>query len=145
MVTFFLPGAPKGQGRPRSHIAKTRDGLRFIAVYKDAASRAYEQALAMTAKAAMKGRPLLEGALSVEIDAIFGVPPSWSMTKRDEALVGVVRPTGRPDADNILKSALDGLTGVVFRNDSQVVRAVVEKRYGERPMLFVEVDYCVLL
>ncbi len=145
MVTIFIHGEPRGQGRPRSRIAKTRGGALFVSVYKDAASRAYEQALALAAKAVMKSQPPLKGALSIEIDAIFGVPSSWSMARRDEALVGVIRPTGRPDADNVLKAALDGLAGVVFRNDSQIVQATVRKLYGERPMLFIEVNHCVLL
>ncbi len=142
MITIVLPGSPKGQGRPRSHIVKTRDGRQFIAVYKDAASRTYEEALALTAKTVMKSRPPLEGPLVVEVDAIFAVPPSWSMKQRDAALAGVVRPIGRPDIDNVLKSVLDGLANVVFRNDSQIVLATVEKRYGERPMLFIEVSEC---
>ncbi len=141
-ITITLFGKPMGKERPRSHVAWTRQDQPFIAVYTPKATRDYETALALAGKVAMRGRPPLEGPLAIEIDAIFPVPPSWPMKRRDAALAGIVRPTGRPDADNVLKSALDGLANVVFRNDSQIVRAVVEKRYGERPMLFVEVSLC---
>ena len=33
----------------------------------------------------------------------------------------------KPDADNILKSVLDALTGVAYEDDSQVTTAVVRK------------------
>ncbi len=143
-ATIVLYGEPMGKGRPRSRVAWTKQDRPFVAVYTPTETRKYETALAMAGKVAMGNRPPLEGPLTIEIDAIFAVPQSWSQKRRDAALAGVVRPTGRPDLDNVYKM-VDALNGVVWRDDSQVVQATVRKVYGERPMLFVEVDYCVLL
>jgi Holliday junction resolvase RusA-like endonuclease len=70
----------------------------------------------------------------------MGVPRSWPAKKRDAALTGVVRPTGRPDWDNLAKSGLDALNGIVFADDSQVVEATVKKVYSEVPLLRIEVS-----
>lgn len=38
--------------------------------------------------------------------------------------------TTNPDIDKILRSALDSLTGIAFRDDSQVVSITARKTYG---------------
>ena len=50
-----------------------------------------------------------------------------------------MRPTGRPDLDNIVKLYADAFNSVVWRDDSQVVRVVSEKRYSDRPGVLVTV------
>ena len=142
MIVVTLRGEPRGKGRPRSRIARTKGGQPFIAVYTDSETRAYEKALGLAGKVAMGAREPLAGPLAVAVDAVMGVPASWSRPKRDKALAGVLRPTGAPDCDNILKN-IDGLHGIVFENDSQIVAAKIAKRYGEEPMLRVEVDVAV--
>ena len=140
MIVVELPGEPRGKGRPRSRIAGSKvGGQQFVAVYTDAKTRAYEKALAWAGKAAMGPRKPLLGPLAVTVEAVFGVPRSWSRPKRDGALAGVLGHMSAPDVDNCGKAALDGLQGVVFLNDSQVVDLRITKRYGEEPMLRVEV------
>jgi Holliday junction resolvase RusA-like endonuclease len=87
---------------------------------------------------AMAGRPLFAGPLRAVLHAVFQVPASWSNKKREAALAGLAFHTGRPDADNIFKLT-DGLNGVVWHDDSQIVEAHVFKLYGEKPMFRVEV------
>jgi Holliday junction resolvase RusA-like endonuclease len=86
----------------------------------------------------MAGRPPLEDALRVSVLAYFGIPASWSAKKRAAALAGLVRPTKRPDWENVAKM-LDALNGVVWRDDAQVVSGLIEKHYSDRPRLRVEV------
>jgi Holliday junction resolvase RusA-like endonuclease len=42
-------------------------------------------------------------------------------------------PAGKPDADKLLRAVLDALTGLVWRDDAQVVDILARKLYGERP------------
>ena len=115
VIVVELPGEPRGKGRPRSRIAGSKvGGQQFVAVYTDAKTRAYEKALAWAGKAAMGPRKPLLGPLAVTVEAVFGVPRSWSRPKRDSALAGVLRPTGAPDVDNVLK-VIDGLHGICLR------------------------------
>lgn len=137
-IVITLPGPVRGKGRHRSRIAKARDGRTFIANYADAATRSYEGMLRTVAAAVMGGRPPIEGPVLVKLVAVFAVPASWSKRKRAEALAGLIRPTVKPDGDNILKCC-DALNGIVWRDDAQVVSAAIRKVYGERPGLTIEV------
>jgi len=40
-------------------------------------------------------------------------------------------PFVRPDLDKLIRAVLDGLTGVVYEDDQQVVRITAQKAYGE--------------
>jgi len=62
--------------------------------------------------------------------------PKW---KRRAALAGVIRPGKKPDIDNIMKGVADSLSGVIWRDDAQVVRANLEKVYSETPGITVTV------
>ncbi|MFN5250035.1 MAG: RusA family crossover junction endodeoxyribonuclease, partial [Bacteroidota bacterium] len=41
-------------------------------------------------------------------------------------------PTVPPDADKLIRSVLDGLTAIAYRDDAQVTSIVAQKAYGER-------------
>ncbi len=43
------------------------------------------------------------------------------------------------DADNVAKACLDALSGVVWRDDSQVQRLLVEKIAAEPPRILIEI------
>ena len=86
----------------------------------------------------MAGQPVLDGPLTVNVEARFPVPASWSRRKRAAALAGEVFPTGRPDMDNVVKT-LDALNWVVWKDDAQIVTMCVSKRYSESPELRITV------
>lgn len=51
--------------------------------------------------------------------------------------------TIKPDLDNIEKIVLDGLNGIAFKDDKQVIDSHTKKRYcrdGEAPVLAVRVS-----
>lgn len=137
-ICIELRGEPRGKGRPRSRIACTRTGLQFIQVYTDAATRKYEDRLRAAAALAMHGRSILDGPISVSIIARFAVPASWSNRKRDAALAGELRPTGKPDCDNLAK-CIDAFNGIVWEDDAQGVEVAIRKIYSRTPALEVTV------
>lgn len=137
-VTIFLPGQPKGKGRPRFRMIQ-RGAQVFSSAYTDEKTRSYETLLREAAQAVMGDRPLLDGALHLVMEARFGVPASWSKKKQAAALAGSVHPTGKPDLDNLVK-VLDALNGVVWRDDSLIVSADVRKSYSDRPGLTITVE-----
>jgi Holliday junction resolvase RusA-like endonuclease len=51
------------------------------------------------------------------------------------ALSGELCPVKRPDLDNYMKTALDACNEIVFADDSQIVKLIANKRYGEKPRL----------
>jgi Holliday junction resolvase RusA-like endonuclease len=134
IVSIFIPGACVAKGRARH---STRGGV--VRTYTPAKTVSYENLIASRASDAMDGAPPADCALVVSVVAHLPVPASWSAKKRAAALTGLMRPTSRPDVDNYLKSALDGMNAVVFRDDAQIVRATVSKRFAETPGMTIEV------
>ena len=78
----------------------------------------------------MAGREPLKTPLRVMIEATMSIPLSWSKAKRQAALNGDVYPS-RPDVDNIAKTVLDGMNGVVYEDDAQVTHLKVNKKYAQ--------------
>lgn len=133
-IVIELAGPPRGKGRGRA--VATRFGAR---VFTDDKTRTYEAQLRFAGQQAMGRHAPIEGPLAVAVEARFPVAPSWPKKKRLAALAGALRPTTTPDADNLLK-CLDGLNGVVFVDDRQIVDAHIRKIYSDRPGLTVTVD-----
>jgi Holliday junction resolvase RusA-like endonuclease len=134
MITFTVPGQPQGKGRPR--VGKIGAHARLFTPQKTVA---YEGLIAHAAQIAMAGRALVEGPVSVALAIDCQVPASWSQKKQRIALAGEVLPTTKPDADNVVKAVFDGLNGVLWRDDVQVVDLMVRKRYAATPCVRVEV------
>jgi hypothetical protein len=60
-----------------------------------------------------------------------------AMTPKSKARL---RPHTRPDIDKLVRAALDGLTGVCFVDDGQVVDLRASKQYGPAPGVHVQVE-----
>lgn len=53
----------------------------------------------------------------------------------------VISPTKKPDVDNIAKVVLDGLNNFVFKDDNQVSKIFVEKKYtDDTEKIFISVE-----
>lgn len=133
-IAFDVPGEPQGKGRAR---AATINGMTRLYTPKKTAS--YEGLIAMAAQQAMKGAQQMAGPCAVEVLAHFSIPKRASKSKRDAMLAGAIRPTKKPDGDNILKAVCDGINGVVWSDDVQAVDSRVVKLYGSKPGVHVMV------
>jgi Holliday junction resolvase RusA-like endonuclease len=131
IVQFTVTGRPLAKGRVRF----TKTGHAFT----PDRTVGFEGKLALAAQQAMDGRPPVEGPVAVTLEVHLPIAVSWSKKKREAAVLGHVRPTGRPDLDNFAKM-LDALNLVVWNDDSQIVELVVFKRYSEAPQLAITVD-----
>lgn len=80
------------------------------------------------------------GALKMAITAFYPIPTSWSKKKRTAAIGGAIRPTVKPDADNVLKVICDALNGIAYADDKQIVEAAVRKFYVMEPAVVVEIE-----
>jgi Holliday junction resolvase RusA-like endonuclease len=139
LIVVELKGEPKGRLQPQPRIVtRRRDGRQVAILHQASKTRRYQKSLAWAARAAMGRRALITGAVAVTVTAVMSVPRSWSKRKRDAALAGVLRPTGKPDWDNLGKQ-LDAFKGIVWGDDAPVVDGRVVKVYGEEPMLRIEV------
>ena len=99
MIEFVVPGRPVPKGRPRLGVRG-----RKAYVYTPPETREYERLVGWVAKSA--GCRPVEGPVSVALSVYV---------------------KGRLDADNIAKSILDGLNGVAYEDDDQVVELHIWK------------------
>lgn len=141
-VEFTVRGLPVPQGNAKAFV---RGGRAVVATGARTGPLAdWRQAIAAEARAVMTEPPADEPVV-VHLWFRFPRPRSHYLpanARRLEPELRVDAPdfvTTKPDADKIARAALDAMTGVVFRDDSQVARLVVEKRYHSTPGVFVRV------
>ncbi len=72
--------------------------------------------------------------------AYYGIPKSTSKKKHKLMLFKAVRPTKKPDCDNLCKIYLDALNAVAYKDDVQVVDLQVRKFYSENPRVVVTIQ-----
>jgi len=78
---------------------------------------------------------LLKGPISLSIDFVMPILPSWP-EKKVKALErgNMIWYTVKPDTSNLIKWAEDCLTGIVWEDDKQVVILLAMKYYGLKPL-----------
>ncbi|WP_417203733.1 RusA family crossover junction endodeoxyribonuclease [Acetoanaerobium sticklandii] len=118
-----IPGEPIAKGRPRV----TKWGTHTPEKTKN-----YEM-LVRELYFHKNGQTLLSGELYFQIDTFFKIPKSTSKIKALKMENKELRPTKRPDIDNILKSITDSLNGVAYEDDSQIVEVLARKYYSSSP------------
>lgn len=128
MVSFVIPGEPKSKLRHRT----TKQGF----TYNPKQNIEYENWIKQCYCIKHKQK-MLTGQIRAEIIAYLAIPESTSKKKRKEMLEGKIRPTKKPDTDNIAKIVLDSLNTIAFDDDKQVVDLRVEKYYSEEPRVEV--------
>ena len=128
-MTFIVPGEPRGKGRPRF----TKSG----SVYTDGKTKQYEFLIQLLSKQGMRGELPYEGTCGVTITAYYPIPKRASYKKAAAMGRGEILPPVKPDADNIAKIILDGMNGIVFKDDKQVTDLHVFKKYGAIPRVEV--------
>lgn len=128
ITSFILSGVPVPKGRPR---LSTRGG--FARAYTPDKTRRFETAISEAARAAVGPIDPYQGAVEMEAHVIVPIPKSWPRRDKLAALEGRLRPEGKPDLDNYVKALADGMNGVVYADDAQIVSQIASKRYGEDP------------
>lgn len=135
MIQFTIPGHTQAQERPR--FSRAGKGVRTHDAPK---SRAYKELVKLVA---WQNKPLepLQGALKLEVD-VYLVPPKKYHTKPKQALIasGELRPTTKPDTDNLVKGIKDGMSKIIWVDDAQIVELVVRKFYDMQPRAEVKVE-----
>ena len=127
MITFLVEGKPQGKARARTFYNKRMGKMQSITPEQ---TKDYESLIRWSYKAA-GGQYLGEKLISVDIQAFYPIPQSFSKKKKEAAVSEQIRPTTKPDCDNVAKAVLDALNGVAYYDDNQVVCLSVNKYYGE--------------
>ena len=122
MIKFLVEGTPIQQGSMR-HIGHGR-----MIHNKAVELAAWRADIASAAKLA-GCKPILD---PIAITMKFRVKRPKSV-KREY-------PTVAPDLDKYVRSVNDGLTGVAFADDSQVIQIIASKEYADSPGVDIEIS-----
>lgn len=134
MTTFSVDADPVGKQRAR--YAKRGN---FVQAYTPEKTRTYETLIKEAGIQAMGTSEPLETPVTLYLYIRMPIPKSYSKKRVEACLNGSEQPIKKPDASNILKSVEDGLNGVVYKDDSQIINIHVTKVYSTQG----GVDICV--
>jgi len=138
-VIFQVEGTPVPKGRPRF----ARRG-KFVSTYSPKTTVDYESKVSDAAKLAMGSQKPLEGPIVACIYITLPIPASYSKKRLQACLSGEERPIKRSDIDNFCKAIFDGMNGIVFEDDSQVVSLHATKVWGTVGLVEVMVQEHIL-
>lgn len=131
-MKFTIPGEPVGKARPRV----VRNG-NFSRAYTPEKTVNYENLVKLEYQRQCGDAYIAEGGIHMTIIARFAIPNSASKRKAQAMLDGAIRPTKKPDCDNIVKIICDALNGIAYKDDAQIVSVSIEKRYSVMPHIEV--------
>ena len=137
-ANFCILGEPQGKGRPRfstvcGHV-KPRTPEETV-LYENLVKTEYR-------RQTHELRFPDDAMLDVRVIAYYSIPKSVSKKKRQAMLDHKIRPTKKPDFDNIGKVICDALNEIAYRDDAQIVDAQVRKFYSDRPRVVVTIMEC---
>ncbi len=135
-VSFTVWGEPKGKGRPRfSRIDN------YTKAYTPADTVSYENLVKVEYCRQCKNAKFEDGSmLDLRVFAYYAIPKSTSKKKRKLMLDKVIRPTKKPDMDNIIKIIADSLNNIAYHDDAQIVDTMVRKFYSENPRVEISIQ-----
>jgi len=129
-INFIIPGEPKGKGRPKF----SRQG-NFVRTYSPETTVNYENWVKICFQEAKQ--EMLAGELKAKIRCFYGIPNSYTKQKKYDAMRGVLRPTKKPDIDNICKIIFDSLNGLAYADDKDIVSCTIDKWFDSNPRVEV--------
>lgn len=134
-TNFIVYGIPSPKGRARF----ARVGA-FVRTFTPAKTVAYEGLVGKEAKLAMLNERPLETPVMVCLYFKMPIPASYSKKRVAACLDGSEKHTKKPDLDNLAKACLDGMNGIVYKDDCQITSLHMTKVYSTTPS--VEILVC---
>lgn len=127
IVTFHVRGTPAPQGSHRAFVNR-RTG-RAIVTDDSPATRPWRTDVRAAATEHWSDAPW-PGAIELHITFRFARPRGHT-GKRGLLPSAPDHKTTKPDLDKLLRSTLDALTGIVIRDDAQVVGLAASKMWAD--------------
>jgi Holliday junction resolvase RusA-like endonuclease len=140
---FVVIGDPKGQPRPRAFARKVSINTYVARVYEAGTAEAWKSAIALSARESGLDGVMMTGWVTFQMSCFFARPKAHFRSGKNSHLLKFAceetRKVSKPDLDNLLKAATDCLTTLgAWKDDSQIVHAVVSKEWTLKPRSFTE-------
>ena len=138
ILKFEVLGKPQGKAR-----ARTGKGFAFTpektVLYENLIKTEYQRQCGLHKFDTVPDSKLKQ-PLEMHITAIFEIPKSYTKGKRLAAEHNIIRPTVKPDGDNIAKVVCDALNGIAYIDDTQIVYLTIQKLYGGTAKVIVTIS-----
>lgn len=126
-VQLTIPLRPRGKERPRWSKKTKR-------MYTPASTTNYEDFIKLVYRQNYGTQMFPKNVpLDIRIRAYCPIPKSDTLTARAKKLTGAIRPTVKPDWDNIGKIVADALNKIAYHDDAQIVDSQTRKFYSDNP------------
>lgn len=135
VLKIEIPGDVQAQQRPKF----SRYGNN-VSVRDPKESKDYKSFVRLVASQVAPDALITE-EIRLRIDVYRKIPKSFSKKKHQQAVDGELRPTTKPDIDNLAKGIKDGLSKVIWHDDSQVTELVARKLYSDNPRAEVTIEW----
>lgn len=109
---YYIIGDPVPKARPRHN---TKTGITYTPK-KTQIAESYVKDSYIS-----QGGKIIDGPVEVKIEFYLRKP------KKPTA----AEPLKRPDIDNLTKTILDGLNGVAYEDDKQIIKVITEKHWAD--------------
>lgn len=132
-IAFAFPFEPVAKGRPRFRTCG-----KYVQAYTPGKTKKFEKQIGEYYKTAAGGRKF-DAATPIVVSIMFGMKVPISLTKKAKAdmLEGRRQHIVKPDLDNLVKAVLDGLNGIAWHDDAQIVELHISKKYVQSPHIFL--------
>ncbi len=128
IIEFTILGQPVGK-----YVKSGRNGL-----YNSESTKEYYKRVKSIFKSRYPFFTPLDCALVVDYIAFYPIPKSWSKKKQELARNNEIKPTVKPDCDNISK-IFDCLNKIAFRDDAVISTLFVDKFFSMIPRVEVTI------
>jgi Holliday junction resolvase RusA-like endonuclease len=135
VIEFFAPGIPQTKGSARAFAFRRKKGPRAgklgVSVQNDNPAEGEWRAVVALAGAGAMPPGFSYNAAPLSVQLLFKLPRPKShygargLKERFRSAV----PSTKPDVDKLIRSVLDALTGIIWRDDSQVIEIRARKEY----------------
>ena len=133
ITAITVPGEPKPWQVWVKMSAPTPGYLAF---------KVWQATIQVACKQEWGNKPLIETAVEIHLVFIRSYPnnlPKREASRERRLKEALVR---KPDLDNIVKAAIDGIKGIILKDDTVVTKLSAEKRFGPEPMTMITIKEC---
>ncbi|MCC0686194.1 RusA family crossover junction endodeoxyribonuclease [Clostridioides sp. ZZV14-6345] len=130
-INFTIGGEPVGKERPRMNSITKR-------TYTPNKTKNYEELIKWLYQSKVKH--YFEGYIKMTLRCYYSIAKSNSKKVKEQKRNNVLRPSKKPDIDNVVKIIADSLNEIAYKDDTQIVEVVASKYYSDKPRVEVELE-----
>lgn len=134
MIILTIPGKPMGKQRARAVSMG-----KFTKVYTPKETVNYETLIKELFIITYPHHVPIDGPVTMQINVYYPIPKTTSQKKRQAIRLNELRPTVKPDIDNVIKIICDALNGLAYVDDNRIITIQADKYYCDQPRVEIKI------